>query len=70
MEEHKYRGQIIQVITTVTPGTDYWIARADIAIRIAKDFDFSHCTGLAVGLKVKNRPNKILSKKPKNTSTA
>jgi hypothetical protein len=30
MEEHKYRGQLIRVVATETPGTEYWVARADI----------------------------------------
>jgi hypothetical protein len=30
MEEHKYRGQLIRVVATETPGTRHWVARADI----------------------------------------
>lgn len=40
MEEHKYRGQIIRVVATVTPGTDYWTARADIRYQDRKGLRF------------------------------
>jgi hypothetical protein len=40
MEEYKYRGQIIRVIATVTPGTDYWTARADIRYQDRKGLRF------------------------------
>jgi hypothetical protein len=40
MEEHKYRGQIIRVVATVTPGTDYWTAQADIRYQDRKGLRF------------------------------
>jgi hypothetical protein len=40
MEEYKYRGQIIRVVATVTPGTDYWTARADIRYQDHKGLRF------------------------------
>ncbi len=30
MREQQYRDQLIRVITTQTPGTDYWVAKADV----------------------------------------
>jgi hypothetical protein len=40
MEEHEYRGQIIRVVATETPGTDYWVARADIRYQDRKGLQF------------------------------
>jgi hypothetical protein len=40
MKEHKYRGQIIRVLATETPGTDYWVARADIRYQDRKGLRF------------------------------
>lgn len=33
MEEHTYREQLIRVIATQTPGTPYWVARADVRVQ-------------------------------------
>jgi hypothetical protein len=40
MEEHKYRGQLIRVVATETPGTEYWVARADIRYQDRKGLRF------------------------------
>lgn len=40
MEEYKYRGQLIRVIATETPGTEYWVARADIRYQDRKGLRF------------------------------
>jgi hypothetical protein len=40
MEEHKYRGQLIRVVATETPGTEYWVARADIRFQDRKGLRF------------------------------
>jgi hypothetical protein len=40
MEEHHYRGQLIRVVATKTPGTGYWAARADIRYRDRKGLRF------------------------------
>jgi hypothetical protein len=40
MEEHEYRGQLIRVVATKTPGTDYWVARADIRCLDRKGLPF------------------------------
>jgi hypothetical protein len=40
MEEHKYRGQLIRVLATKTPGTGYWTARADIRYQDRKGLRF------------------------------
>jgi hypothetical protein len=40
MEEHKYRGQLIRVVATKTPGTSYWTARADIRYHDRKGLRF------------------------------
>jgi hypothetical protein len=40
MKEHKYRGQLIRVIATETPGTEHWVARADIRWQDRKGLKF------------------------------
>jgi hypothetical protein len=40
MEEHKYRGQLVRVVATKTPGTEYWSARADIRYQDRKGLRF------------------------------
>ena len=40
MQEHKYRGQLIRVVATETPGTEYWVARADIRYEDRKGLRF------------------------------
>jgi hypothetical protein len=40
MEEQKYRGQLIRVVATETPGTEYWVARADIRYQDRKGLRF------------------------------
>jgi hypothetical protein len=40
MKEHNYRGQLIRVIATETPGTEYWVARADIRCQDRKGLRF------------------------------
>lgn len=36
MEEHTYRRQLIRVVATQTPGTFYWVARADVRVNDKK----------------------------------
>ena len=45
MNEHKYRGQLIRVIATETPGTNYWVARADIRYQDRKGLRFFALAG-------------------------
>jgi hypothetical protein len=40
MEEQKYRGQLIRVVATETPGTEYWVARADVRYQDRKGLRF------------------------------
>jgi hypothetical protein len=40
MEEHKYRDQLIRVMATPTPGTQYWVARADVRYNDRKALRF------------------------------
>jgi len=40
MEEQEYRGQFIRVIATKAPGTEYWVARADIRFQDRKGVRF------------------------------
>jgi hypothetical protein len=38
MEEQKYRRQLIRVVATEAPGTQYWVARADVRYQDRKGF--------------------------------
>lgn len=40
MEEHNYRDQLIRVMATPTPGTEYWVARADVRYNDRKALRF------------------------------
>jgi hypothetical protein len=40
MKEHQYRGQLIRVVATETPGTNYWVSRADIRFHDRKGLRF------------------------------
>jgi hypothetical protein len=40
MEEQKYRGQLIRVVATEAPGTQYWVARADVRYQDRKGLRF------------------------------
>ena len=41
MKKHQYRDQLIRVVATETPRTQYWGARADIRYQDRKDFGVS-----------------------------
>jgi hypothetical protein len=40
MQEHEYRDQLIRVIATQTPGTEYWVAKADVRYNDGKKLQF------------------------------
>jgi hypothetical protein len=40
MREQQYRDQLIRVIATQTPGTEYWVAKADVRYKDAKTLQF------------------------------
>lgn len=40
MREHRYRDQLIRVIATQTPGTEYWVAKADVRYHDRKTLQF------------------------------
>jgi hypothetical protein len=40
MDEHIYRDQLIRVITTQTPGTHFWVAKADVRYNDNKKVQF------------------------------
>jgi hypothetical protein len=40
MDEHIYREQLIRVITMQTPGTEFWVAKADVRYNDNKRLQF------------------------------
>jgi hypothetical protein len=40
MDEHMYREQLIRVIATQTPGTEFWVAKADVRYNDNKKLQF------------------------------
>ncbi len=40
MKEQQYRDQLIRVIVTQTPGTEYWVAKADVRYNDGKELKF------------------------------
>jgi hypothetical protein len=40
MQEHQYRDQLIRVIATQTPGTEYWVAKADVRYNDGRKLQF------------------------------
>jgi glucokinase len=40
MDEHIYREQLIRVITMQTPGTEFWVAKADVRYNDNKKLQF------------------------------
>ena len=40
MDEHIYREQLIRVIITQTPGTEFWVAKADVRYNDNKKLQF------------------------------
>jgi hypothetical protein len=40
MDEHMYRDQLIRVITMQTPGTQFWVAKADVRYNDNKKLQF------------------------------
>ncbi len=40
MREQQYRDQLIRVIATQTPGTQYWVAKADVRYTDGKTLQF------------------------------
>ena len=40
LEEQTYRGQLIRIIATENPGTQYWVARADVRFQDRKGLRF------------------------------
>ena len=53
MIEQQYRDQLIRVIVTQTPGTEYWVAKADVRYNDGKELKF---------LPVEGQRNKFTSK--------
>ncbi len=40
IKEQEYRDQLIRVIATQTPGTNYWVAKADVRYNDGKKMQF------------------------------
>jgi hypothetical protein len=47
MDEHMYRDQLIRVITMQTPGTQFWVAKADVRYNDNKKLQIFCCAGTA-----------------------